>query len=263
MGILEFTITSCLHLVRSMANDYKPLGVGSGVIVNYRGRFFMCTVAHFSTHPDQNVGLITGRIKNSETEIYYFNGFSYVYKIDFGDFLPDAEDLEFCLSNPDKSGVPLDIAFKEITLLENIHQPKRTLNIEGNTLVINEGGKSMPIVDEHYEIDSEHLCSFYGRIRPDFRERVLHFEEKLYYGLTIKSVSENFIEMDLGSPIRDHSRFKGCSGAPVIDTRGRLIGLVTHGDSDPSKRSIYAFRFDKLKKWIDLMYFNKLPQSNH
>ena len=67
--------------------------------------------------------------------------------------------------------------------------------------------------------------------------------------------------MDLGEPVADGSRFKGCSGAPVIDSNGRIIGLVTHGQKDLTKPYIYAFRFDKLKQWIDLMYFQE-PISN-
>ena len=86
---------------------------------------------------------------------------------------------------------------------------------------------------------------------------VLHFEEQLYWGLSIKNIGEHFIEMDLGSPINDHTRFKGCSGGPILDTRGRLIGLVTHGENDTLKSSIYGFRFNKIKQWIDLMYFQE------
>ena len=74
--------------------------------------------------------------------------------------------------------------------------------------------------------------------------------------MRIKNVNENLIEIGLGAPIGDHKRFQGCSGAPIIDTRGKLIGLVTHG-KDVSTSSIYGFRFDKIKKWIDLMYFQE------
>jgi len=257
MEILELTITSCLHMVRSNIDDLEPQSIASGVIIKYKERFFICTVSHFADHPNQNIGIITGRIINKNTEVYYFNDFSYLTKISFEDE-PDAEDLEYCLSNPDKSGVKLDIAFKEIELLENIYQSKRKLDLkELGTLTINEGGKSILFVDDDYEIDKEQLCSFYGRIRPDFDNGIFKFQEQLYWGLTIKNIEEDFIEMDLGEPIRDHSRFKGCSGAPIIDTRGRLIGLVTHGEHDTSKSSIYGFRFDKIKQWIDLMYFQK------
>lgn len=257
MEVLELTVTSCIHLIRSNLTDLKPQSLGSGVIVKYKDRFFICTVSHFSDVPDQNVGIVTGRVKDNQTEIYYLGDFSYLTQIKFED-IPDAEDLEYCLSNPEKSGKKLDIAFREISLLENIYQHKRVfdLNVLG-TMTINEGGKTMVIVDDDYQIEKDELCSFYGRIRPSIIDGVLHFEEQLYWGLTIKNIGEHFIEMDLGSSIQDHTRFKGCSGGPIIDTRGRLIGLITHGESDITKSSIYGFRFDKVKQWIDLMYFQE------
>lgn len=174
----------------------------------------------------------------------------------------DSEDLEYWLANPDRSGDKLDIAFREIELLENIIQHERIFKLNGlDTITVNEGGKAYLIVDDDYEIEANEFCSFYGRIRPDFSDGILKFEEQIYWGLPIKSVGKYFIEMDLGAPISDHSRFKGCSGAPIIDTRGRIIGLVTHGDKHPAGCSIYGFRFDKVKQWIDLMYFQE-PMAN-
>jgi hypothetical protein len=255
MDLLELTVTSCIHIVRSNLIDYIPKSIGSGVIIKYRDRYFICSVSHFTDHPDQNVGIITGRIKDKKTEILYLGDFSYMTFLSFEDE-PSMEDLEFCLDNPDQSGTKLDIAFRETELLENIYQPQRVFNLdEIGTLTINEGGKSMIIVDDEYSIDTSELCSFYGRIRPNFENGILNYQEGLYYGLSIKSLSEHFIEMNLGASINDYTRFKGCSGAPIIDTRGRLIGLVTHGPKDLKSSSIFGFRFDKVKQWIDLMYF--------
>lgn len=258
MGIIELTVTSCIHLVRSKLKDLKPLSFGSGVIIKYKERFFICTVSHFSDYKDQNVGIVTGRVKDRQTEIYYLGDFSYLTQITFDENIMDIEDLEYCLQNPDRSGDKLDIAFKEIELLDNIIQHKKIFNLNGvGTITVNEGGKTMVIVDEDYEIDTEQSRSFYGRIRPNFENGRLEFQEQLYWGIPIKSVGDLFIEMDLGAPIADHKKFKGCSGAPVIDTNGRLIGLLTHGNKDTSKSDIYAFRFDKVKQWIDLMYFQE------
>jgi hypothetical protein len=259
MEILKLTVTSCIHLIRSDLNDPKPESLGSGVIVKYKERFFMCTVSHFSDRKGQNVGIVTGRIKDNQTEMYYLGEFSYLTQIDFKD-IPDASNLEYCLENPEKRGTKLDVAFREIPLLDNILQQRKVFELnELGTMTIEEGGKTMLIVDDNYEIEKDELCSFYGRIKPLLGNGILDFQEQLYWALTIKNIGEHFIEMDLGEPIGDHNRFRGCSGGPIIDTRGRLIGLVTHGGK-VTESSIYGFRFDKVKQWIDLMYFQE-PMS--
>lgn len=256
MEILKLTVTSCIHLIRSNLNDLKPESLGSGVIIKYKERFFICTVSHFTDCEGQNVGIVTGRIKDNQTEIYYLGEFSYLTQIEFKG-IPDAKNLEYCLENPDKSGTKLDVAFREIPLLDNIYQHKRVFELkELGTLTIEEDGKTMLVVDDDYEIEKNELCSFYGRIRPAIENGVLDFKEHLYWGLSIKNIGEHFIEMDLGEPIKNHNRFRGCSGGPIIDTRGRLIGLISHG-GETTESSIYGFRFDKIKQWIDLMYFKE------
>jgi len=261
MGIIELTVTSCIHLVRSNLVDYIPQSIGSGVIIKYKGRYFICTVSHFSDYPEEHVGIVTGNVKDNRIEIYYLGEFSSMTLISFEDE-PDVEDLEYSIQNPERSGTKLDIAFREIALLDNIIQQQKVFDLDGiGTITINDGGKAMLIVDEEYVIDTDQQCSFFGRIRPKFENGMLKYEEQLYWGLPIMSVGEHFIEMDLGAPISDEKRFKGCSGAPIIDTRGKLVGLVTHGPKDLSKSSIFGFRFDKVKQWIDLMYFQE-PIAN-
>jgi hypothetical protein len=254
MEVLKLTVTSCIHLIRSNLKDLKPKFIGSGVVIKYKERFFICTVAHFSDAEDQNVGIVTGRVKDNQTEIYYLGDFSTITQIKFKN-IPNARSLEYCLDNPDKVGEKLDISFREISLLDNIYQHKKVFELnELGTITIEEGGKTILIVDDDYQIEKDQLCSFFGRIRPKIVNGIFDFEEHLYWGLSIKNIGEHFIEMDLGSPIKDHNRFRGCSGGPILDTRGRLIGLVTHG-GETTESSIYGFRFDKIKEWIDLMYF--------
>ena len=262
MSIIELAVTSCLHLVRSNLTDLLPTGIGSGVIIKYKERYFICTVAHFSDRDMESVGVVTGRVKDGQTEVFYYGDFSYLTQITYEEDLMNAEDLIYCLENPERSGNKLDIAFREIELLENLVQEERSFPMDnGETYTVSKGAKSYLVVDEDYSIDTTQVCFFYGRIRPDLSGPIFNFQEQLYSGLSIAAVGEYFIEMDLGEPVADGSRFKGCSGAPVIDSNGRIIGLVTHGQKDLTKPYIYAFRFDKLKQWIDLMYFQE-PISN-
>lgn len=103
-----------------------------------------------------------------------------------------------------------------------------------------------------------------GRIKPDFSSGILEFTEMIYWDLPIVKITEHFIELDLGASVHDFSRFRGCSEAPILDTRGRVVGLVTHGHPDPKAHSILGYRFDKLKTWIDIMYFDPAisPQNS-
>ena len=259
MNIYECTVTSCLHLVRGETSSYLNPALGSGVIVQYKDRYFICTVEHFTRKENTKIGIITGRKKDGQTEIYELGEFSYIEHIEFED-VPDAEDLEYILKNG-KAGRYFDIAFREIPLLENLVQDERIFNLNRiGEVKIERGAKSFLIVDQDFDIDKNELYSFYGRIRPNYQPGKLNFQEQLYWSLPIKSVSEHFIEFDLGEPIRDHDRFRGCSGAPVIDTQGRLVALITHGLSLDST-GVFGFRFDLVKKWIDLMYF-QMEQEN-
>ena len=259
MEIIELTVRSCLHLVRVNSETNMHEAMASGVIIKYQDRFFFCTVAHFSNRDKRSIGILTGRLINGDQrEMYEVKDFSNIRCISFEDE-PDAEDLEHIFNNPQNSGTELDIAFTEITLLTNILQERRVFNFdEIGEVIIEEGSKCMLVVDDNYDIDDSQLCSFYGRIRPRLNNGIIDFGEHLYYGLSIRSISENYFEMDLGEPLKDYSRFKGCSGAPIIDLRGRIIGLVTHGSSNLTESKIYGIRFDKVKQWIDLTYF-QLP----
>ena len=52
------------------------------------------------------------------------------------------------------------------------------------------------------------------------------------------------------NPIEEHKYFQGCSGAPVIDSNGNIISLVTGGDID--KDEIYGVNLNRHKIAIDI-----------
>lgn len=49
MEIIELTVTSSIHLIRSNLSDLKTLSVGSGIIIKYKERYFIGTVPIFQT----------------------------------------------------------------------------------------------------------------------------------------------------------------------------------------------------------------------
>lgn len=254
MGIIELTVSSCLHMLRGVPPDFRKPTLGSGVIVSYKGRYFICTVEHFTNHKGQTTVIESGYFQDGQTQIYRIENYSYVEKIEFED-MPDAEDLEYIFKTGG-AGKFLDMAIQEVPLFTNIRQGERVFDLESiGQITVKAGGKTIIPVDHDYEIDPSQLCSFYGRIRPDFKEDMLDFKEYLYYKLPIVEVTEHFIKLDLGGAIKDHNRFRGCSGAPIIDTRNELVALLSYGESDVKEPYVYGFRFDKIKQFIELMYF--------
>lgn len=258
MDIFQLTVSSCIHMVSGILPDFTQPILGSGVIVEYKKRYFIISAAHFTNKDGRGVGIITGRRSGDQGEIYQLDDFSYMQHIYFEDE-PDADDLQMVLANPN-AGERLDISFREITRPENLVQNKRVFNLqEIGEVIVADGAKAILILDEDFELDKDERYSFYGRIRPDLNDSILHFEEKLYWNLPITEVKQFFIEFDLGEPIRDYTRFKGCSGAPILDSQGRFGAILTHG-SELHQNTIYGFRAELAKQWIDLMYFQSIPE---
>ncbi len=257
MGIIELTVRACIHLVSGILPFFTEPILGSGVIVQYKGRYFIISVAHFTMREGRAVGILTGRRNGDQGEIYQLGDFSYMQHIYFEDE-PDADDLQMVLDNFDPGG-RLDISFREIPLVENLIQEERIFNLdERGEVRVERGAKSFLVIDHDFEVDREEVYSFFGRIRPLLKDGILNFEEKLYWGLPITNISEYFIEFDLGKPILDYTRFKGCSGTPILDSQGRFVAILTHG-SKLHENMIYGFRADLAKRWIELMYFQPLP----
>ena len=254
MSIIELAVRSCIHLICGESPDFMKPSIASGVIIQYQQRYFICTVAHFSRKEGTSVAIITGRPKDGITEIYELGDFSYLQRIEFENE-PDEEDLLYTFEN-ENGGFYLDIAIREIPLLENLYQAERIFNFSDLEVTVESGRKVILKVDEEFILDTQEEFTFFGRIRPEWKNGILDFQEQIYCGLTFISESEDYFEFNLGSSIKDYKRFKGCSGAPIIDTEGRLIGLVTHGPNDINSNSIFGFRFDVIKRWIDIIYFD-------
>ncbi len=258
MNVFELTVRSCIHLVSGIPHLFSEPILGSGVIVQYQKRCFIISAAHFTRKEGRSVGILTGRHNGTESEIYELGEFSYMQHLQFEDE-PDAEDLQMVLDNPN-AGSRLDISFREIAVPENLIQEERGFNlIEIGEIRVERGSKCFLVIDDEIVIGRDELYSFFGRIRPVLNDGILNFEEKLYWGLQITNVTQHFIQFDLGQPIGDYNRFKGCSGAPILDSQGRFVAILTHG-SELNQNTIYGFRADLAKQWIHLMYFQELPE---
>lgn len=64
---LKRTITASLNLI-ILDGSGNPFGTGAGVVINFKGRYFLCTVEHNIEGNQNKVALLTG-IRQGEFEM--------------------------------------------------------------------------------------------------------------------------------------------------------------------------------------------------
>ncbi|KRT17818.1 hypothetical protein ASU31_00535 [Pedobacter ginsenosidimutans] len=181
-------------------------------------------------------------------------GLSFLDEITLDDLTPLA--LDHALKNM-RAASSLDIAFAEIQKLDNLVQEKCIITLRsGFKVEISQGLKSIIEISEIPAIRKNARYSFSGRIKTGFTaDKNFTYQQQLISGMKLVSMDRHMIRFNLGYPLSDPLDFKGCSGAPIFDDKGKLIALVAWGDKDVSQPYLYGFRLDRLIHYIQIMYF--------
>jgi len=250
---LAFTVKSSLNLmILNRSGNIK--GSGSGVLISYRQKYFICTVEHNVKKNKNRIAILTGH-RQGDTEITVQPPeLSFLENLNVTELT--AAGLRKALDNPQDANT-LDIAFASVQKLDNLIQEKVSLHLrDGSTLEIPKGKKNIIEIKDILTIRKNAKYSFSGRIKTRLNaENIFFYAPQLVFGMKLISMGQDMIKFDLGYPIADNANFKGCSGAPIFDDKGQLVALVAWGDKDISKSYIYAFRLDRMIDFIKMMYF--------
>ena len=85
--------------------------------------------------------------------------------------------------------------------------------------------EDLPVKDEVY--------AFTGRVRfAQLDETTYWSEPNVYPGLTYQRTEGHYHVFELPAKHPGHEAFKGCSGAPIVDRKQRIVALVCSGDID-------------------------------
>jgi len=151
------------------------------------------------------------------------------------------EDFEEMLNN----GERLDIAFAEIKNDIELIQPE----IDFQIFKIFSCEK-LPLFMENATVpNTEERYGFYGKIRPAYIGIQLQMTPTLKHSLKFHRVKGLFYMFLAPEIITDSEDYQGCSGAPILDSQGRIVALVcaVHTGS----RIIYGFPILECKKLLD------------
>lgn len=198
------------HPLRRLDAQEYLLGIGSGTLLDYRGRRFLLTVQHNVPLGSSDWILDLGKRSDKGTEIYKPKYFLYV--CEYTRSTGEARAIDFCFSE-----LPTD--------LNSIYQ-QRTPWVSGEERhrhVFKSDLTTVPSIEQIY--------AFAGQIQPESHSpRSYAMTTAVYPGLKyLRTDSEMHVfKLPVSHPGDEH--FRGCSGAPIVDMKRQVVALVCGGE---------------------------------
>lgn len=208
---LEWVLVTSIPL-RRLGPDDLPIGIASGCLVDYRNRRFLLTVSH-AVNLGQSDWVIQLGDHAAGTEIY--KPFPFIYPRTINRNAGQMSEVDFTFA---EVATNIEPVFQHMT-------PRGPMSERRPRHVFDLKDVDDPDVDELY--------AFAGEIFPDIIESyALVTQPTVYPGLRYIGTDDLYHQFQLPVPHPGHRYFKGCSGAPIVDIKGRLVGLVTSGDEE-------------------------------
>jgi hypothetical protein len=235
---LEWVLITSIPL-RRIGGDGAPIGIASGCLADYRGRRFLLSVSHAVKMGSADWVIELGAEAKGGTEIYRPANFLYLGEITRGE--GKFTQVDYCYA---EVRADLESTFQHMT-------PRGPQSDRIPRCIFDLDALGEPDVNELY--------GFSGQVHPEMHGTIaLVTQPTVYPGLRYTKSDGPFHEFKLPVPHPGHAAFSGCSGAPIVDTNGRLVALVSWGDE--TEDTIYGIALSRYKFAIDF-YCNTIRPS--
>lgn len=220
--------------LKRIGNDGLPLSIASGCLIDYKGKRILLTVSH-----------ATKRAGRWAIELRYEPG--------KGTRMHGLGPMHFLKKGSLASSKLTDLDFSYVVVPETIRAYRQEIVPPGK--VKSETPISIHTPDFTCLPSASLQYGFCGLVKPSLEEHFgktyLAGELKTYIGLTYLRAEDDYYVFKLPTPHQGHEQFQGCSGAPVLDEAGNVVGLVCSGDV--GKDEIWAFAIARYKVALDLL----------
>jgi hypothetical protein len=198
----------CSVPLRRIAASGLPDNVASGCIVNYKGCKFVLSVSHATGNGD-NWAAEVRHDRERGTELYRFGTTNFL--------------REFNISTGEHTEV--DFSYSEVE--QDFESWFQVLDMSGAVLYEE---RRVEFDFARHTPDPEETYAFSGQIGTEIHApELLVSEMTVYPGLRYERTDGGYHIFRLPVAHPGHEAFKGCSGAPILDTQNRVVGLVCSG----------------------------------
>ncbi|QHV99306.1 hypothetical protein [Spirosoma endbachense] len=247
---IERIIKSTVHIVMTNPFTREPESGGSGCIIDYNKTEVLLTVAHV-TNMDAATCIDIGEpTVNNQNKVYSVGAMNYLESFDLNRYNAQISQLQTNSGRIEEKNFGLiDFSFAKLEHKTNYLQCK----IEFNDFTIQSGSKLRIKSDLTDVPDPTAQYGFFGRIKSELgyinNILTLSVNEVFYGGLKYIRKIGHYYEFQLPNQINSHTDFRGTSGAPIMDTNGNLLSLVTHGYEGADK--LYGIALADFKVGVD------------
>ena len=222
---------SCIPL-RKLDDSLMPIGLASGCLIDYLGKRIILSVLH-ATRRDASWAIQIKFERGIGTEIYRPGLFNYVGEMTLG--VSEIREIDFSFAKVANDVVPY---FQELTMRgEKLSEVPRKIFAPAFDV--------LPSKDATYGFSGETMPEMHG-------SHTLATEHLICHSLKYVESKNGYHVFKLPVDHPGHKYLKGCSGAPIIDTKGNIVALVCRGDI--SENTITGVSLNKYKFALDMTY---------
>jgi hypothetical protein len=241
MTVDELIVKSSIQIYQADKDILKPEGFGSGFIAKYLGHTFLVSVSHVTNDDGLTTFLETNLpTEGNTTPLKPIGGLVYydIFKVTDGMDLTDFENLI------EKNGERIDITFAKLKEQFELKQPATDFGY----FKVEVGEKVMLDLDYATVPNKENVYGFYGKVRPKYEGIYLKMTPTLKNGLKFHRTNGYFHMFLAPEIIKDKDDYRGCSGAPILDSEGRIVALACK--IVENTKIVYGF---SIQEWMKLM----------
>ncbi len=226
---LQWVLVTSIPL-RHLDEVGNPIEIASGCLVLSAGRKFILSARHAVKPESKGWAIELGYDSEKGTEMYWPKSFSYMAEMKKGSGIID--EVDFCFAEV-AADLESTYAHRTPHSVSDV-RPRHTFGIEN-----------------FVEPSLTAIYAFAGEIKPEMHgPNSFATEMNVYPNLRFLHSEGVFHVFKLPVDHPGHKSFRGCSGAPIVDTERRVVALVSDGDeTDGTIRGVAISRAVTALSW--------------
>ena len=216
--------------INSLSSALMPDGGASACILSFSKKNVLLTVKH-AAGDGGNWGVALRYYPGMGMQLYQLGGLNFVTRIQIGKRKVSTKDVDFAYVSVPKTLEPFD---------EDLDPSGAVLRSEPKQIL--PGAVAEPSREETY--------AFYGYTRHRLDDKFrLNLTPKHETGLKFNGERDDLLRFVCRERYFEYAEYQGCSGAPILDSQGRLASLVVEGSED--RREILGL--DLRRYWATIL----------